>query len=122
MLRTARAARARWRPVWVVVDGSTDGTDAALRREAAADPGLRVLVLPQNRGKGAALLHGLEAARAAACAAASTAPPEVWTRPAATIRVSSSSRPGATTANCSAADPVSWSPNRAAARRRRLIG
>ena len=32
---------------------------------AAADPGLRVIVLPRNRGKGAAVLHGLEAARAA---------------------------------------------------------
>ena len=65
VLRTVRAARARWAPVWVVVDGSTDGTGAMLLREAAADPGLRVLVLPENRGKGGALLHGLEAARAA---------------------------------------------------------
>lgn len=65
VLRTVRAARARWEPVWVVVDGSTDGTGAALLEEAASDPSLRVLVLPENRGKGAALLHGLEAAQAA---------------------------------------------------------
>jgi glycosyltransferase involved in cell wall biosynthesis len=61
---TVRAARAQWTPVWVVVDGSRDGTAEGLQAMAAADPGLRVLVLPQNRGKGAAVLHGLdEAAR-----------------------------------------------------------
>ncbi len=62
---TVAAARAAWNPVWVVVDGSTDGTAEGLQRMAAADPGLRVEVLPENRGKGAAVLHGLEAARAA---------------------------------------------------------
>ena len=62
---TVRAARAQWSPVWVVVDGSTDGTAEGLQRMAAADAGLRVLRLPENRGKGAAVLHGLqEAARA----------------------------------------------------------
>ncbi len=62
---TVRAARAQWNPVWVVVDGSTDGTPEALQQMAAADDGLRVFVLPENRGKGAAVLHGLdEAARA----------------------------------------------------------
>ncbi len=62
---TVRGARAVWCPVWVVVDGSTDGTAEGLARMAADDPGLRVLVLPDNRGKGAAVLHGLEAAQAA---------------------------------------------------------
>ena len=62
---TVRAARAAWSPVWVVVDGSTDGTAEGLRQMAEADPGLRVEVLPENRGKGAAVMHGLEAARAA---------------------------------------------------------
>ena len=56
---TVRAARAAWSPVWVVVDGSTDGTAEGLRAMAAADPGLRVGVLPRNHGKGAAVLHGL---------------------------------------------------------------
>ena len=61
---TVRAARAHWNPVWVVVDGSRDGTAEGLQAMAADDPGLRVLVLPENRGKGAAVLHGLdEAAR-----------------------------------------------------------
>ena len=62
---TVAAARAQWCPVWVVVDGSTDGTGAGLQQCAAQDPGLCVFVLPQNRGKGAAVLHGLEQAAAA---------------------------------------------------------
>ena len=62
---TVRAARAQWNPVWVVTDGSTDGTPAALREIAAADPGLKLIELPVNAGKGAAVLHGLQAARAA---------------------------------------------------------
>ncbi len=63
--RTVREARAHWTPVWVVVDGSTDGTAQGLRDMAAADAGLKVLVLPANQGKGAAVLLGLEAARQA---------------------------------------------------------
>lgn len=62
---TVRAARHYWTPVWVVVDGSTDGSAAGLRALAADDPGLRVLVLPHNQGKGAAVLHGLNEAVAA---------------------------------------------------------
>ena len=62
---TVRSARAHWDPVWVVTDGSTDGTPAGLRALAAADPGLRLLELDANRGKGAAVLHGLQAAQAA---------------------------------------------------------
>ena len=56
---TVRAARAQWNPVWVVVDGSTDGTAQGLQDIAAADAGLRVCVLPENHGKGAAVLHGI---------------------------------------------------------------
>jgi glycosyltransferase involved in cell wall biosynthesis len=62
---TVRAARAHWNPVWVVTDGSTDGTPAVLREMASADPGLQLIALPANAGKGAAVLHGLNAARAA---------------------------------------------------------
>ena len=62
---TVLAARAQWSPVWVVVDGSTDGTTDGLRRMAAADPGLMLLVLPANCGKGSAVLHGLQQAREA---------------------------------------------------------
>ena len=62
---TVREARAQWSPVWVVVDGSTDGTAETVQQMAASDPGLRVFVLPHNQGKGAAVLHGLRAAQAA---------------------------------------------------------
>jgi glycosyltransferase involved in cell wall biosynthesis len=61
---TVRAARAEWSPVWVVVDGSDDGTRAGLERMARDDAGLRVLALAANRGKGAAVLHALRQAAA----------------------------------------------------------
>ena len=61
---TVRAARAHWAPVWVVVDGSEDGTAEGLTALAAGDDGLRVTVLPHNVGKGAAVLHGLDQAAA----------------------------------------------------------
>ena len=63
VLDTVREARAQWNPVWVVVDGSTDGSDEALRALAQEDPGVRVFVLPVNQGKGSAVLHGLQLAR-----------------------------------------------------------
>jgi glycosyltransferase involved in cell wall biosynthesis len=49
----------------VVDDGSTDGTDAVLRRlsERYAVTEVRVLSQPRNRGKGAALRRGIMAAR-----------------------------------------------------------
>lgn len=62
VLETVRDARRFWEPVWVVVDGSTDGTAEQLQALARADAGLRVFVLPHNQGKGAAVLHGLRAA------------------------------------------------------------
>lgn len=62
VLQTVRQARAQWTPVWVVVDGSTDGSDRSLLAMAADDPGLHVIVLPENRGKGAAVLEGIEQA------------------------------------------------------------
>lgn len=59
VFETVRAAREQWEPVWVVVDGSTDGTAASLQEMAVRDPGLRVLVRAKNGGKGAAVLDGL---------------------------------------------------------------
>jgi glycosyltransferase involved in cell wall biosynthesis len=61
---TVRSARQYWNPVWVVVDGSTDGTAQGLQAMAAQDPGLQVAVLPQNQGKGSAVLLGLRRAQA----------------------------------------------------------
>ena len=51
--------------MWVVDDGSNDGSTASLQELAASDPGLHLIVLPRNSGKGAAVLAGLEAAAAA---------------------------------------------------------
>lgn len=61
---TVAAARAVWNPVWVVIDGSNDGTGPEIARRAAADPGLRVILRARNGGKGAAVLEGLRAAAA----------------------------------------------------------
>ncbi len=48
----------------LVDDGSTDRTVAELERARARWPQCRILSLPENRGQGAALLHGIERARA----------------------------------------------------------
>lgn len=59
VLETVSAALEQWSPVWVVVDGSTDGSTAALQALAQQDPQLRVVVLERNQGKGAAVLEGI---------------------------------------------------------------
>ena len=56
---TVRDARRQWSPVWVVVDGSDDGTSEGLRDMARADEDLRVIVIERNRGKGNAVLQGI---------------------------------------------------------------
>ena len=60
---TLASARQQWAPVWIVVDGSTDGTGEKLEQMAAGDPQLRVIRLAHNRGKGGAILHGLTLAQ-----------------------------------------------------------
>jgi glycosyltransferase involved in cell wall biosynthesis len=65
VFETLRQARAQWNPVWVVVDGSTDGSGEQLQAMAADDDGLTVIVLPHNQGKGSAVFEGISrAARA----------------------------------------------------------
>ncbi|MGE0801400.1 MAG: glycosyltransferase family 2 protein [Lautropia sp.] len=64
---TVEQALAAWSPVWVVIDGSTDGSAgslAPLTDPASPEhrPGLRVITLAHNQGKGAAILAGLTAA------------------------------------------------------------
>ena len=64
VFETVRAAREQWEPVWVIVDGSTDGTGPGLQEMALGDPGLRVIVRAKNGGKGSAVLEGLTEASA----------------------------------------------------------
>ena len=64
VFETVRGARERWDPVWIVTDGSTDGTPERLEEMARSDPGLRVVKLPANRGKGNAVLQGITLAAA----------------------------------------------------------
>ena len=65
LVTTVADARRRWSPVWVVIDGSTDDSVAAVSSWAEGRSGVHVLTLPVNGGKGAAVLHGLDAAAAA---------------------------------------------------------
>jgi glycosyltransferase involved in cell wall biosynthesis len=62
LAQTVREALGAWSPVWVVSDGSTDGSDRALAGEHAGAGALRVLVRPENGGKGAAVLTAAEEA------------------------------------------------------------
>lgn len=49
-------------PLWVVIDGSTDGSTEFLAGLEEGNESFRVLVLTKNSGKGAAVLHGLREA------------------------------------------------------------
>ena len=62
---TVAEARRHWSPVWVVIDGSTDGSAAAVQALAASDPQVRVIVHDRNGGKGAAVATGVAEALAA---------------------------------------------------------
>ena len=58
VLQTVREALKHWAPVWVVVDGSDDGSGSKLDELARSEPHVRVLRFARNRGKGAVLLDG----------------------------------------------------------------
>jgi glycosyltransferase involved in cell wall biosynthesis len=62
---TVQEASRAWPAVWVVIDGSTDGSGAGIDAVSPGNEGVRVLRLPRNGGKGAAILHGLIAALSA---------------------------------------------------------
>ncbi len=51
-------------PVWLVIDGSTDGSEAAVLDLAKVESRLKVIVKPDNAGKGAAVRTGLQEAAA----------------------------------------------------------
>jgi len=56
--RSVREVLAVWPDLWVVVDGSTDGSDSGIATLQAEHPGLKVIPWAENRGKGTAILHG----------------------------------------------------------------
>ncbi len=62
LVETVLAARRHWNPVWVVVDGSTDGSETAVIDMSKGDGGLHVIRLAKNCGKGSAVLAGLSEA------------------------------------------------------------
>lgn len=55
---TVEGALGRGAPVWVVIDGSTDGSETLLD-DLVEQPDFRRIVLPANRGKGGAVRHAL---------------------------------------------------------------
>ena len=63
--KTVAGALEHWPDVWVVIDGSTDGSEKAVEPLLAAHSGLRLLFRNPNGGKGNAVLYGAnEAAKA----------------------------------------------------------
>ncbi len=62
IIKYLRARRGSWE-LLAIDDGSRDSTPQMLRRLAKTHRGLRVIRLPQNLGKGAAVRAGLKAAR-----------------------------------------------------------
>ena len=64
---TVAEALQQWSPVWVIIDGSDDGSEYLLKplQEQYADA-LVVIVLAENKGKGAAILTGINLASEAA--------------------------------------------------------
>lgn len=64
LVRTVREVLLHWPQVWVIVDGSTDGSDAVLENQLGASAGLRIRRLPKNQGKGAAVLSAAAHAQA----------------------------------------------------------
>jgi glycosyltransferase involved in cell wall biosynthesis len=63
LLETVTAALCLNTPVWVIIDGSTDGSPESIRQLQSEDgQAFRILFLEINSGKGAAVLHGLREA------------------------------------------------------------
>jgi len=57
---TVEEALNEWLPVWVIIDGSDDNSEQLLKPLQAKHPEtLKIIKLPNNIGKGAAILHGL---------------------------------------------------------------
>ena len=63
--KTVAEALTQWKDVFVIIDGSTDGSDKNLETLAQdSSQQLRIHRLPRNKGKGAAILAGIKLAMA----------------------------------------------------------
>ncbi len=62
VIEVVNNALKHWQPVWVVVDGSTDGSGTALDDLANLQPHLCILHHSSNKGKGSAILTGIQSA------------------------------------------------------------
>lgn len=62
--RTVERLRVHALPIVIVDDGSDAATQAVLNKLVASHPDIRLLRLPQNGGKGAAVMHGMREAKA----------------------------------------------------------
>lgn len=60
--QTVDAALREWSDVWVVIDGSTDGSERSLTGCAEQHSGFRLIVLPTNQGKGGAVFTAAQEA------------------------------------------------------------
>ncbi len=60
LVKTVREILEHWHPVWVMIDGSNDGSDHLLQPLQTQFPdALRIVKLTKNIGKGAAILKGM---------------------------------------------------------------
>lgn len=59
---TVISALSAWKDVWVVVDGSDDGSDLALDGLSEGHPNFRLIRKTENGGKGSAVLHAAQMA------------------------------------------------------------
>lgn len=65
LVRVVREVLKVWRPVWVVLDGSTDSSGDEAEALAVSEDGVRVMRLDRNVGKGGAVLAAMRGALAA---------------------------------------------------------
>lgn len=63
LFETITSALALQTPIWLIIDGSVDGSHERIRHLAGPQcQQFRIIILPENIGKGAAILHGLREA------------------------------------------------------------
>ncbi|MEI6872931.1 MAG: glycosyltransferase family 2 protein [Verrucomicrobiota bacterium] len=60
LIETVASVLRVWRPLIVVIDGSTDGSESPVDALSQQEPELHLLRLKENQGKGAAVLHALD--------------------------------------------------------------